>query len=151
MDIVFERLNSPEVACESVGLSGSVFENDGKIPPRPVLGEQYQGRTKIANSQCSNVSDVGPSESEAAFSAGGQGGMSPTQSVASFPRRVTTSPTFGRRFLSPSQQRWVRLHRESENPMDEAFSGLVGRSPWTTDHPNSVCRTPRNGISPVRT
>ena len=75
------------------------------------------------------MSHVGTSESKTVFSTGAQGDMSPTQPAASLLRSVTTSATFGLSFESPSQQRWTKLHNKSENPMDEAFSGLAGRNP----------------------
>ena len=70
-----------------------------------------------------------PPEPEAILSTGERGGMSPSQSAAAPLRRVTTSPTWGRDSILPSQQRRVNSHRESENPMTKAFSGLSGRLP----------------------
>jgi len=48
VDTVFERLNSPEVACDSVGLrsSGSAFD-DGKIPPVPLPGQLTSRENQI--------------------------------------------------------------------------------------------------------
>ena len=46
MDTVFERLNSPEVACDSVGLSGVPFD-DGKIPPVPPPSEAMSRENQI--------------------------------------------------------------------------------------------------------
>ena len=78
--------------------------------------------------------------------------MSLSQLAAASSRCVTTSPTSGRDVMSPSQQRWVNPHNESENPMAEAFSGLPGRLCLsTTWYAISHCGTPGNGTSPVRT
>jgi len=81
----------------------------------------------------------------------GKGGMSPSQLAAASPRRVTTSPTSGRNSVVPSQQRWVKPHNESDNPMATAFSGLSGRFPRTTKCPRADCGISWNGVSPVRT
>ena len=151
MDGVLGRLDGPEIVCDSVRHSRPIPEKGCKIPPVPLLDRRYQGNLKISNSQCSTKSNISSLESEVTVSARTQGGMSPSQLAAAFPRHVSTSAAFGRNFLSPFQQRWMKFQRKSENPIADAFSGLFGRSPRTTDHPNSVGRTPRNGISPVRT
>jgi len=68
----------------------------------------------------------------AAALAWAHGGIGPFQFAAAPSRRLTTSPTSGRDAILPPQQRSVKTHSESENPMAEAFSGLFGRFPWTT-------------------
>ena len=148
---MLERLNSPEVACDSVGLPGLTFEDGGKMPSVPLSDEQHQRTIEIQNSLCFIESDISSLESETTFFAWTEGGMRPTQLAAASRSCITTSATGGRDSISLTQQRWTKPHSKSENPMDDAFSGLTGRLPSTTAHPNSACRTPRNGISPVRT
>ena len=89
--------------------------------------------------------------SEVIFSAGAQGGISPSQLATASPRHVTTFPAPGRDSMSPLQQRWVKRHSESENPMAEAFSGFSGRFPCGTWNPIAAVWRFRNGVSPVRT
>ena len=143
--------SSPAVVCDLVGLSGTTFEDNPKIPSVQLLNGQYQGRIKISNSQCSIEPDIASSETETIFLVSTKGGMTPSQSAAALPSWFTTFPTFGRNFASLSQQRRTNPHSESENPMAEAFPGLVGRTPRITFNAKSPIRTSRNGISPVRT
>lgn len=87
----------------------------------------------MSNSLGSSDSDIGSPESRPISPAGAkQGGISSTQLSTASLRCVTTSSTFGRDFISPSQHFWVKAHSESENPMVEAFAGLPGRSPRST-------------------
>ena len=115
------------------------------------LSGNNQEETEVLNLPCCTVLDIDSSETEAIFSVSPQGGISPRQLAAASARCVTTSATLGREYLSPSQQRWTKVHSESEKPMARAFAGLSGRSPWTRENPNSVIRIPPKGRSPVRT
>lgn len=144
------RTASGLVISESTGLSGASF-GGSKIPPVSLLnGRHLGGGIKTPDSLGSN-SDATPSESEARSSVCGQGGINPFQPATASPRHITTSPASGRDAILPSQQRCVRSHRESENPMAEAFSGLLGRVPRSTWCAKADCRILRNGMSPERT
>ena len=123
----FSGADNPEMACDLVTLG------DGwKILPVPLLDRQYQGGGgSNSNSPRFFESDVS-SELEMTPLTWEEGGMRPFQPAAASPRCATTSPAFGRSSILPSQQRWVNTHSESESPIAEEFSGLVGRFPRST-------------------
>lgn len=142
-------INTPDSWCAN----SSHFK---KIPPCLMeasesvssLNGYDRGNINIPDSRLVNSSHLGKRVTGSRRILGGMGSR---HFAAASPRRFTTSAAFGRRFLSESQQSWVKSHSESENPISEAFSGLSGRFPITTATASSVLRRLRNGISPVRT
>ena len=112
---------------------------------------QYQKEVEGLNLLCFIVRDIDSSETQAILLDFPHGGISPRELAAASARYITTSVTLGREFLSRSQQRWTKVHSASENQIAGESAGFSGRSPRTTDNPSTALRTPRNGVSPVRT
>ena len=99
------RIQSLQCAMESDAGSETALRDDlRKIPPVLQLNEKIKG-VRIQSSLCAIESDTGTGETRTTLSTWAQGGMTPLQLAAALSSCDTTSVTFGRNFISPSQQR----------------------------------------------